>query len=290
MITALALSPSLDVTYEVDEIVRGGITRPSAVTRVAGGKALNVARVARRLGAEVRVVAALGGHTGAWIVEALREEGIGVDVVPLDRETRTCAAIVEAAGAASSTDLYERATPLTAEEWTSFAQVARSRAAGTVVLSGSLPAGVDAGDLGDLLGDIAHAGAFVAVDSSGAGLAAAIPHAHLVKVNRAEAGEFFGDTSTAADAALALARRYGIDVVVTDGVDGGHAVIGGEDLALPLPRRVGRFSAGSGDAFLGGLLAALEQGSPAAQALHAAAAAAERNALCAGQGVLAPAL
>ncbi|NNH55119.1 hypothetical protein HLB15_23150, partial [Promicromonospora citrea] len=59
MISALALSPSLDVTYEVEEL--SGIQRPLSVHKVAGGKALNAARAAATLGARVAAVAVLGG-------------------------------------------------------------------------------------------------------------------------------------------------------------------------------------------------------------------------------------
>ena len=103
MIVSLALSPSLDITYEVPALRHGDITRPSAVTRVAGGKSLNVVRVAQALGADVRAVAALGGHTGAWITEMLTAALVDVDVVQLSAPTRICSAIVEAGESATST-------------------------------------------------------------------------------------------------------------------------------------------------------------------------------------------
>ena len=129
MIVSLALSPSLDITYEVPALRHGDITRPTAVTRVAGGKALNVARVAHALGADVRVVAALGGHTGAWITEMLTAALVDVDVVQLSAPTRICSAIVEAGENPSSTDLYEPATALSPMEWQRFADAALGRQA-----------------------------------------------------------------------------------------------------------------------------------------------------------------
>lgn len=291
MIVAVALSPSLDVTYEVGALRHGDITRPDRVTRVAGGKALNVARVARALGAEVRVIAALGGHTGAWIAEMLEADGIALDAVRLALPTRECLAIVEASGGSSSTDLYEIATPLRPEEWSAFAAAADAVAeAGPswIAVSGSLPAGVPVAEFAALLVRLREAGSRVAVDSSAEGLSSLGPVADLVKVNRAEATAVLDaphlDARGAADA---LRARWGCDVVVTDGVRGGHALLAGADHPLAAPAEPGRFSAGSGDAFLGGLLASLDRGSGADAALDAAREAAERNARIPGQGLLA---
>lgn len=292
MIVALALSPSLDVTYEVDELRRGDITRPTAVTRVAGGKALNVARVARALGAEVSAVAALGGHTGAWVAELLAADGVPASIVRLARATRVSSAIVEAGSATSSTDLYEPATPLAAEEWDAFRAAAVNAVDGRmpwVAVSGSLPSGVPDDEVAALLHTLRDMGARVAVDSSGPGLLALAGAADLIKVNRAEASEILeSDQPDAATAAHELSRRWGCDAVVTDGVRGGAALFAGTELNVPPPASPGRFSAGSGDAFLGGLLAGLDSGFDPPTALVRARDAAERNARVPGQGVLGP--
>jgi fructose-1-phosphate kinase PfkB-like protein len=128
------------------------------------------------------------------------------------------------------------------------------------------------------------------VDGSGEGLRATAPSAELVKVNRREASELIGvELPSAAEACRSLREHYGCDAVVTDGVAGSTALIGGAEVAVPPSRRRGRFPAGSGDAFLAGLLAAFERGASPADALAAAADAGERNAMVAGQGRLAPA-
>jgi len=290
VIVSLALSPSLDITYEVDELVHGGITRPIRVTRVAGGKALNVARVAKTLGADAHAVVALGGHIGAYIAELLDADGVPATVVPLAAGTRTCAAVVELGGGASSTDLYEPATPFSTAEWESFADVARTVVADHrpwVAVSGSLPAGVSADHVARLVSELRDAGARVAVDSSGDGLRALAPLADLVKVNRAEAEGLLGtEQPDAAAAARAMRDRLGCDVVVTDGIRPGCAMLGHAEVTIPAPATAGRFSAGSGDAFLGGLLTAFDRGDSPEDAVALATSAAERNAQVAGQGVI----
>ena len=297
MIIALALSASLDVTYEVDMLHLGDITRPTAVTRVAGGKALNVARAASALGAQVHAVAALGGATGRWVADMLSDDGVEATVVPLREITRTCIAIVEQTGAATSTDVYEPATPLGRAEWDAFAGATEAAVADAVsrgsspwvALSGSIPRGVPLNELGALLDRVSETGARVVVDGSGEGLRATAPAAQLVKVNRREASELLGvRLASAVDACRALRERYRVDAVVTDGVAGSAALVGDVEASAPEPATFGRFPAGSGDAFLGGLLAAFDRGASPLQALAAASEAGERNAMVPGQGRLAP--
>lgn len=76
MITVVALSPSVDVTYVVDEFVLGEVHRPRSVHREAGGKALNAARAAAALGARVGAVAALWGATGEFVAQRLADAGV----------------------------------------------------------------------------------------------------------------------------------------------------------------------------------------------------------------------
>jgi fructose-1-phosphate kinase PfkB-like protein len=295
VILGLALSPALDVTYEVARLEVGGITRPRVVTRVAGGKTLNAVRAARQLGADAGAVVALGGHSGAEVEELLAGDGVPAEIVRTAGGTRMCITVVEENGGASSTDLYEPSSPLTAPEWERFADVAvevmvARSAQGPVsaVLSGSLPPGIRPHSVALLLSELRRRGARIVVDSSGEGLRATAPQADLIKINRAEAAELIGSAAPdAASAARAIFALWGRDVVVTDGVRGGAATIDGRARSFRAPRTLGRFPAGSGDAFLGGLLTALETG--AGDPLDAARDAAERNARIAGQGVLAPA-
>ena len=81
VIAFVAASPSIDRTHVVDAVTPGEIHRPQAVVAVAGGKALNAARAAHALGADVHAIALLGGHTGRWVAAALEEEGVTCDAV-----------------------------------------------------------------------------------------------------------------------------------------------------------------------------------------------------------------
>jgi 1-phosphofructokinase family hexose kinase len=281
MIVFVAGSPSIDRQHEIEGLQPGTIHRPHGVVAVAGGKALNAARAANHLGAEVKAVALLGGHAGRWVADALEEEGVQLDRVPGPGETRM-ALSVHAPGE-PLTEFYEPAPEIEPEHWDALEQaVARAaRDAHWVAISGSLPPGAPADAYSRLTQAARAAGARVALDARGDGLWGGL-HAQpdFVKVNASEAAEL-GYTS-----AQALREASGgAAAAITRGADGMElATPEGVFQAAPPVR--GRFPVGSGDAALGGFLTALDAGGGWAAALALATGAAAANAEVPGAGRL----
>ena len=58
----IAANPSIDRLYELDRLTVGAIHRPELVVAVPGGKGLNAARAAARLGGRVTAVGIVGGR------------------------------------------------------------------------------------------------------------------------------------------------------------------------------------------------------------------------------------
>ena len=80
--------------------------------------------------------------------------------------------------------------------------------------------------------------------------------------------------------------RTGGMVVLTDGVDGAVGCDGSRTLRAGGPGVRGAYPVGSGDAFLGGLVAALDQGADLAEGLVLGVACGTANALLPGPGRL----
>ena len=78
-------------------------------------------------------------------------------------------------------------------------------------------------------------------------------------------------------------------VVITDGVNGSFAFDQATRWRATWTGALGRYPVGSGDSFLGGLLAGLDRGDSFAAALRLAAGAAIANALVPGAGMFAAA-
>ncbi|MHC5794568.1 1-phosphofructokinase family hexose kinase [Lacisediminihabitans sp. FW035] len=290
MISFVSLSPSVDVTYLVDEFFEGGTFRPTGVFRAAGGKALNAARAARVVGASVRAVAVLGGSAGEFIRRDLASAGVPLDAVEAVAETRTCVSIASAASGLLS-ELYEHPSAVSSGELSTLRSLlGMPAAAGWWAISGGMPPTVAVDELAGLV-RLGHSlGQTVAIDSHGAALAAALDaRPDLVKVNRREAAELLGlDTATEVfDLALRIRSETGGRVVITDGAEGSVAVDGSSRWRATWTGAIGRFPVGSGDSYLGGLLAGLDRGDPFDEALRLAAGAATANALVPGAGVFA---
>ena len=287
MITTVVPSPSVDVTYVVDGFRLGVINRPSSVHRVAGGKGLNVARAAHRLGADVLAVALLGADTGAWIAEELARIGLRLHRVEAGEPTRTCVSIADSSRHAM-TEVYEPAGPVDAARWSAFESAVADTLSvrpGWVTISGSLPEGSPPGATTRLV-DLAHrAGRYVAVDLDGSALNDALTaEPDLVKVNVEEAARALGLAADAepAESARLLAGRTRTGAVVSAGVGGAHgATADGATCHVGAVRR-GRYPVGSGDSMLAGLVTRLDGGADLRDALLAASAVATANALVPG--------
>lgn len=293
MIAGLALSPSLDVTYLVDDFRLGGISIPTEVVPSAGGKTLNAARVAAQLGSDVAVVAALGGYTGARVGSLLAGSGVRVTTVDAGAETRTCVSVASGTSA-GLTELYQPAEPLTDAAWQECrdALAALALAEGDwLLLAGSVPAGVPLAEFALALRAHRDRGIRVAIDTHGVALAALVGEADLVKVNRSEAVALLDIDPDLAlhDVAARLHEASRTIVVVTDGVHGSYAAGDGIALRVDPDPVTGAFPVGSGDSYFGGLVHALDSGATLADALLIAASCASANAMRAGAAVLEPA-
>ncbi|HEX3330063.1 MAG TPA: PfkB family carbohydrate kinase [Gaiellales bacterium] len=275
MILCVAANPSTDRLFAVDGLVPGAIHRPTGFVQVAGGKGLNVARAAAQLGGDVRAAALLGGHAGRWIADELAAEGVDLHAAWTEVETRSSLSV---AGADEGlTEFYEHGFPVASGEWAAFANLVAGLASETawMTLSGSLPPGAPEDGYVELV-PLTR----TALDSRAAGIDA---RPAVVKLNEAEAGV---GADGAGAAARALHERSGGAAIVTRGRDGavlvtpdGTAMVGRLDAE-------GAYPVGSGDAFLAGLVVALDGGAGWPDALRAALGAGAANAAIPGAGRL----
>ena len=296
-LVGVSLNPAIDKVAAVDRLEPGRIHRPELLAMVPGGKALNAVRVARTLGAAADIVAVVAGHAGAWVVEQLAARGIPGWFVTLEGETRTCLSVLDR-DTGRLTEFYEPGLDLPDDQWGAVEgalqdALADRPSATVVLLAGSLPPGAPADAYRRLATRASTAGARVVVDVGGAPLAAALEAGPwLVKINAAEAAATTGlltaDRHEVATSARRLIRDGAQQALVTMGVEGAVLVTDAGAWSVGRVPEVGRFSVGSGDALVGGFVAALARGEDLATALRYGAAAATANALMPGQGELDP--
>ena len=294
MILCVAPNPSVDKLFEVDAVRIGKIHRPVAFTQVPGGKGLNCARAAHSLGADVTATGILAGHAGRWVEEAVAAEGVSARFAWADGETRASLSVADSTGR-GLTEFYERGTDVGLDGWRRLEGIVRELCADAawLTISGFAPLGAPDDAYARLIGIASGFGVRVALDARDASLALGLEAGpELVKVNAEEAGALLElDVASDGDAVLAVERIASrIDreaaAIVTRGAEG--AVVRtpvGEVLRARLFER-GPYPVGSGDAFLGGLVTALERREDWATALRLALGAAAANAEVRGAGRL----
>ena len=280
MIVVVCLNPALDVTHHVDAVDWGGVNRPRAVQARPGGKGLNVARTLHALGVDVLVLGLAGGITGAGVEAALRERCVPAAFTAVAGETRRTFSVVDGSVAGRGVTAFHEAGPEVGEE-----ELARFRrgyeqaleGATAVVLSGSLPPGLEAGTYATLIEAAAAADVPAVLDTHGEALrrgAAAGPA--IVKPNLAELAALAGrPLAPAADLATAAAAgqlRGAQAVVITLGPDGLLAATEDGCWRARPPAAVPGNATGAGDAVAAALAHGLVLGRPWDERLRHAAA------------------
>lgn len=194
MITTVTMNTSLDKLYRVGRLVDGTVMRVDEVVNTAGGKGLNVAKVAAILGEDVSATGFIGGFNGAHVRSLLKGTGVADAFVDSGVETRACINVMDGE-TGSSTEFLEPGPAVAPERYGEFLArygelVAASEA---VTISGSLPKGAPEGFYGRLVSVANEAGKPVLLDTSGRllrdGLAS---RPTLVKPNREELGQIAG--------------------------------------------------------------------------------------------------
>ncbi|MFJ4028003.1 1-phosphofructokinase family hexose kinase [Paenarthrobacter sp. NPDC089989] len=269
-IVTVTPNPAIDMTYRVDGITEGASHRvPTPLSR-AGGKGLNVARVAHQAGHPVLAVAPTGGAAGQTLAAELWTSGVPHTLVTVAAETRRSIALVDSVSGETSI-FNEEGQPLLPDDWRSLtAAVVKAVQAGdghggasVLVGSGSLPPGAPA-DFYPSLVQLAHdAGIPAIIDTSGPGIiAAARAGADVLKPNHHELAEATGEPSVEA-AALSLIALGARTVLVSAGAEGmlafDHAAPGGYWSAR-LPAPLGGNPTGAGDAGVAAAAVALAEG------------------------------
>ncbi|AEJ40200.1 tagatose-6-phosphate kinase [Sulfobacillus acidophilus TPY] len=251
MIWAVTFNPSLDITWHVPDVEKPISYVTRAVHR-AGGKGNNVARAIRTLGGTVTAVGPYGGAVGQAIQTLLNRQGIPVLSVDIPDDNRICVALAGTGNAVTEIREQGPMVSVVALERLLVRLVERVSPDDWVTLSGSLPSGLSAEIYFNWVKFLRPKVAGVIVDTAGDNLRAAL-RANPTAV-----------TPNEEEALALLAENLNGDtyVLVTRGAQG--VTLYGQNQAPKMwqaPHVEMVNSVGAGDAFLGGLVYALANGS-----------------------------
>lgn len=296
-ILTVTLNPALDLSADAPQVIAGPKLRLSEPVVEPGGGGINVARAIGLLGGRARVLAALGGVTGARMAALIEGAGLELLRFPVPSETRQSLSVTD------RHDGQQYRFILPGPRWNArmsddlLARISKAATpGGWVVLSGSQPPGVAVDFATQLAGLLGQSGAKLIVDTSGAALARLVaggagPAPWCLRMDQAEAEEAAGrplsSPADSLDFASALVARGAAQVVVlARGADGSVLADTAERLHCRPPEVPVKSKTGAGDSFTGALVLALAQGDDLAGALRRATAAAaaavmtDASALC----------
>ncbi len=263
MILAVTLNPAIDTVYSVDRFEVGKVFRPQKMWQTAGGKGINVARVASILGERVIATGFIGGNNGHFIRDQLKKLGIEDEFVSSEGETRICIAINDPVRN-TSTEILESGPVISPEEQEVFLKSFRRviRDIDIVALSGSLPRGIATNYYGKLIDICNQNGKKVILDTSGEALIQGLKHRpFMIKPNQQEIEALAGEplTETGIIRVARELQEKGVNLVcVTLGAAGCIAVTTEGTYRLRTPAIKTINTVGSGDAFIAGCAVAFQ--------------------------------
>lgn len=268
MIVTVTMNPAIDKTVEIGEFQHGGLNRIQKVEYDAGGKGINVSKTIYELGGNTIATGFLGGNGGRTIENVLKEKGVQCDFVWVDGETRTNTKVFEENGAL--TELNEPGPQIPKEDMQELLKKLDEYAGEDtlIVLSGSIPAGVDKGIYAEIIRRVHEKGSKVLLDADGELFRKALEAGpDIIKPNRVELEEYAQiDYRASEEELLRIAegfREKGIGTIaVSMGQSGAMFVM--EDMKVKCPAiPVKKHSTvGAGDAMVAALAYAWDKKMP----------------------------
>lgn len=205
MIYTVTLNPSVDYIVEVEELTLGGLNRMKRDMKLPGGKGINVSRVLKQLGVDSTATGFLGGFTGGYIEQWLRQEGIAGSFVQIADDTRINIKLK----AGEETEINGAGPEITDSETAALLQKLDALKPGDiVVLSGSAPPSLGGDIYARLIAGCKRKGAEFVIDTTGQALKAALSEGPLlVKPNHHELAELFDTEISTREEIITYGRK-----------------------------------------------------------------------------------
>ena len=250
MIITVTLTPALDKTVILPGFRVDQVNRIQSLRLDPGGKGINVSKALRTLGADSLATGILGGGTGRYIENSLREMGIASDFVWVKEETRTNLKVVDPREH-TNTDINEPGTPVEPEAIEEvYRKVEATAGPGDIaVLAGKAPSGTPDTVFADWIARLRGRGVQTYLDADAGLLVEGVKAGpSLIKPNDAELGRLTGkkfqDIGEMARAARRLVHAGVGRVVVSLGSEGalfaaGDQTLRGRGLRVPVQSTVG---------------------------------------------------
>ena len=278
MIYTITLNPAMDRTLWVEKIRPDDSNRITREQRYAVGKGIDVSRVLTTLGLVNKALGLVGGFAGEELEGRLLNEGIACDFVRIPGETRTNIVINEAS-TGNQTVFNARGPEIRPYELMQMIhKVEKVEDPETVVISGSLPPGVNPEIYRKIIEIFKERGARVLLDTDGDALSMGIHGLpDVIKPNIHELCRLVGRELLKKDEIISAATsllKQGIGIVlVSMGAEGILLISEKEQYMASPPEVKVENTIGAGDSAVAGFVYGLSGGKTLKDALTYAVAA-----------------
>ncbi|WP_373237081.1 1-phosphofructokinase [Cohaesibacter celericrescens] len=265
-VATLTLNPAIDRTVQVANFAAGEVNRVSEDQSDAGGKGINVASFLSHVGHKVAVSGLLGKDNLGIFEELFVRKGIDDHFIRMDGATRVNVKIVDPA-LEQVTDLNFPGLGNCGEaEGVISETLIKLVSSGieTIVLAGSLPAGLPTTYYRDLTILLKELGCKVILDASGPSFAEAMKAGpNIIKPNIDELSELVGRPLVTPEDVVTAAREANEGeielIVVSMGADGAIFIKSDEVLLAKPPKAIVKSTVGAGDAMVAGIVHGLSE-------------------------------
>jgi 6-phosphofructokinase 2 len=265
-IVTVTLSPCIDKSFSIRELVPEKKMRASILKTEPGGGGINVARVLTRLGANVVALYPSGGYTGKALDQLMAKEQIPVLSVETQNETRESIIALETSTnkqfrfTMPAPHLYELELERILERLEEIGKL------DFIVVSGSLPTNIPSNIFSQINRIAEKKKARLIVDTSGEALKHAVDHGvYLIKPNMSELAHLAQKEHLSGDEIVPQARHIIKTkkceiIVVSLNAAGAMVVTNNKAIAVTPPAVKVKSTVGAGDSMVAGIVFSLSKG------------------------------
>jgi 6-phosphofructokinase 2 len=271
MIYTVTLNPSIDRVMDVEELIYDDVNRIVEERSKAGGKGIDVSRGIKGLGGQSVALGFIGGYKGMELEGELIDEGVVCDFTSIGDSTRTNIIIYQRKKKLQ-TLLSTAAPEVRSHEMVAlFNKIKEIPKGSFVVISGSMPRGVNESFCAQLVTTLKEKGVKVVIDADEDVLRRAVDAGpYLMKPNIHEFGRLVERNLSEVEEVVEHAKPYGEQmayVVVSMGPKGAVGICSEGIFHMIPPKVKVRSSVGAGDSLVAGVVYTLNNGGSFEEAL-----------------------
>ena len=285
MILTVTANAAIDKRYVVERYGVGNVNRVKSCSANAGGKGINVARVASIVGERMTATGFLGGHAGKFISERVEARGIKSDFVWCEGESRTCINIWDEVNH-QQTEFLEPGFSVTPDDCDKLIEkfISILPECKVVTISGSTPKGADSSLYKRMIRAAREAGKPVILDTSGQLLEdCLLERPTMIKPNIDEIRALTGRPMNSREGMIRAARDLhedGVEIVVISlGGDGSLVSCDEGVFDVKVPKIDAVNTVGCGDSMIAGFAVGISRGLSMVETIRLASAVSAANAM-----------